>query len=219
MLIERGLSVGLDHVRLAEVAEAAGRTTGAAYHIWGSSEGQAYGGGQARFHLELARRAVETIGVDHRTALAVVEQNPGASLHELIRQGARQVLDRFTDPQVGWDVVLGLVAAVRSTPELLDAHRKAFAELTDSYCALFGPVLERLGRRVRPPFTLEQLTVSVIALADGFGIRVLVDPDAVPTDIALPTGPDGADEPWHLFACAVEAMFEHFTEEIDAADV
>lgn len=220
MLIERGVTVGLDQVRLAEVADAAGRTTGAAYHIWGSRDDEPYGGGQARFHLELARKAVETIGVDHSAALAVVAEHPDTPLHELVRLGAARVLDTFTDPDVGWDVVLGLLAAVRSTPELAEPHRSAFGELTASYNTLFETAFESLGVRVRPPFTVEHLSVSLIALADGFGIRVMVDPDAVPTDIERPTGRGGKPQPWHLFACAAAGLFDYFTERVpdDGAD-
>ena len=80
-----------------------------------------------------------------------------------------------------------------------------------SYAAIYAAVAERYDLEFVPPFDATILATSIGALAEGFAIRDHVTPELVPDDMPRPTGPDGAVEPWHLFACGVEALVRAFT--------
>ncbi len=67
-----------------------------------------------------------------------------------------------------------------------------------------------LGMRVRLPLTLRQLSVAVGALAEGCSLRQHVDPDL--GVILRPTGPNGEDHEWTLFAIGLEALLMQFLE-------
>ena len=67
-----------------------------------------------------------------------------------------------------------------------------------------------LGMRVREPLTFRQLSVAAGALAEGCSLRQHVDPDL--GVILQPTGPNGEDEEWTLFAIGLEALLMQFLE-------
>ncbi len=67
-----------------------------------------------------------------------------------------------------------------------------------------------LGMRVRAPLSLRQLSVAVGALAEGCSLRQRVDPDL--GVILRPTGPNGEDQEWTLFAIGLEALLMQFLE-------
>jgi AcrR family transcriptional regulator len=60
MMLERGLDVGWG-IRVADVTERVGLTTGAAYQIWSGSRTRDGRGGQDKFHRDLALHAIERL--------------------------------------------------------------------------------------------------------------------------------------------------------------
>jgi hypothetical protein len=78
-------------------------------------------------------------------------------------------------------------------------------------------VFDVLGLRVRAGLELRSLSIGIVALAEGCNIWGRMD--AVHTrDIPRPTGVDGTDQPWSLFAIAVEALLWQFLEWVDDVD-
>ena len=67
-----------------------------------------------------------------------------------------------------------------------------------------------MGMRVQAPLTLRQLSVAVGALAEGCSLRQHVDPHL--GMILRPTGPNGEDQEWTLFAIGLEGLLMHFLE-------
>jgi hypothetical protein len=76
----------------------------------------------------------------------------------------------------------------------------------DAYRALAA----YLGMRIRQPLTFRQLSVAVGALAEGCSLRQRVDEQM--EGILRPTGPQGEDEEWTLFAIGLEALLQTFLE-------
>jgi|SRR5271166_5617746 len=72
------------------------------------------------------------------------------------------------------------------------------------YAALAGLV----GMRVKAPLTLRQLSVAVGALAEGCSLRQHVDPHL--GMILRPTGPNGENQEWTLFAIGLEGLLNAF---------
>jgi hypothetical protein len=67
-----------------------------------------------------------------------------------------------------------------------------------------------VGMRVREPLSMRQLTVAIGALAEGCALRQRVDPHL--EGILRPTGPNGEDQEWTLFAIGLEALLLQFLE-------
>jgi len=76
----------------------------------------------------------------------------------------------------------------------------------DAYAALAAT----LGMRPRSPLTVRQFTVAVGALAEGCSLRQRLDPNM--DGIRRPTGPDGEDQEWSVFAIGLEALQRLFFE-------
>jgi hypothetical protein len=89
---------------------------------------------------------------------------------------------------------------------LLDGYEGFTSLWEGAYAGLAALV----GMRVRPPLTLRQLSVAVGALAEGCSLRQHVDPNL--GVILRPTGRDGEDQEWTLFAIGLEALLVQFLE-------
>jgi len=74
----------------------------------------------------------------------------------------------------------------------------------------FLGLTQLLGYRTRPPWTLEQLTMSVTAFSEGCSIKQRIS-DHIEV-MTRPTGPDGEDQEWTLFAVGLEALVNEFLE-------
>lgn len=202
-LYDKGLFVAVTHIRLADVAQEAGLTTGAAYRIWANQED---------YHLDLAIAAVRhrdiasiqaTFGRIHE---AIEAQAP---LGEVLRLGALAGLhsEGPTDPFL---ITLALRAASGAVPELAEASRARHRESMAAFEQLYAALLQRYGRRMRPPFGIEALSHALAALSEGFAMQTM-------SGVPHPTygldgfGPDVGRE-WTLLGVAVEAIVERLTE-------
>jgi hypothetical protein len=67
-----------------------------------------------------------------------------------------------------------------------------------------------LGLEMRPPFTIDDVAVAFTALAEGFALRIEMDPGRVPLALGRPDVPE-APGGWSLFACSIEALTASFT--------
>jgi AcrR family transcriptional regulator len=205
-LYERGVTVGVTHVKLNDVASAAGLTTGAAYRCWESQEA---------FHHDLAVAAMRWR--DRHSIAATVDGirdlvDRRAPWREIVRAGAAANLESFrNDPSFVTSIALRVCAPFdealeRAGKERLDGALHSFADL-------YGGLLKLYRRRMKAPFTLEHFTTMVAALSEGFVLQVLSGMEH-PRVEREPEEPD-VGSTWTLMAVAVEALVTTFTEPDD----
>jgi hypothetical protein len=143
------------------------------------------------------------------------------SLREVCRVGgAANILARLESPDWWlWISVWALAMAdtladndqrashqQRIRAALLDGY-ESFTQLwEDAYAGLAA----LMGMRPRSPLTVRQFTVAIGALAEGCSLRQRLDPGMV--GIRRPTGPDGEDQEWTVFAIGLEALQYEFFE-------
>ena len=206
MLYERGVDIGVAHVKLADVVAEAGLTTGAAYRCWDNQEA---------FHQDLAVAAVlwrdgPPNGVTAAHIAGLIDEQ--APLPELLRTATEPNL--FSYPEnVTFLTTIGLRACGPTDEALADAGRRRFEEAIDSYTELYDALARLYGRRLRPPFTMTQVALVLASLSEGFALQAMTGmphPHVERTDV-----PDGVGSEWSLLACAVEAIVERFTEPCD----
>jgi AcrR family transcriptional regulator len=202
---ERGASepgLALAHVKLSDVAELAGVTKGALYHLWPSQEA---------YWADLLQHLIDShqlFGVD--------------VLHEL---GTRLLAELGGAEHDGGTAMRAhadtLFAVLREDP-MFFARVSLFSYLDDSSvrasldeqfrdaAAAALPALElairRAGRRVRDRDSLWDLAVSVAALLDGLCLQHRISRDRTP-DVVLPDG-----QRCSLFAIGAEALLVAHTE-------
>ena len=78
---------------------------------------------------------------------------------------------------------------------------------------LYTAVLDYLGFRLKAPLTMAQGAAAIQALAEGSGLREMVDGQARQT-IMLPTGRDGRSEEWTVFGMGLHTLVRGFIEPI-----
>ncbi len=226
LLLERGLRGGCDHVGMAEVlaevqSSTGQRVTNASVYgrIWAT---------QYEFHRDLLLAAAGFFpsGEERATQAAADQILATSDLHSA--QGRRTALSLFC--RVGgaahlntmassraWQTWLAIWAITVSTPTLDDdiergpaiAKRHELAVL--EFSRVLAALLPRVGCRMRPPFTLEQLSMAIYALSEGLVLHHRFAPQTV-VSVELPTGAGEAPETWTLFSVALQALLDGFTE-------
>jgi len=211
LLHDRGVQVGVHHVRLSEVVSAAGLTTGAAYRRWET---------QDDYHRDLALAAIawRSAGSVANTLAAIRPlAEAGAPAHELLRVGSVANIHKMPD-DTGFLASLALRFAAPADPALAAASRARQAEAVAEYARLYAVMLATYRRRMRPPLTVAHLAEALGALSEGFASRAMYEPDhprfqrAVSRDIAFDAGDDEEPREWTLLGAAVLAIVEGFTE-------
>ena len=211
MLLERGATAGVQHIRLQEVLRSVGLTTGAAYRIWGD---------QDEFHRDLA---VAMVGLRFAPPVTSASQAigpvlaSGQSLDEVARVAALDFvtyaskfhLEPESRDSHAFITALALRTAAGAWPELrvasAERHRESIAAFAEFYAAL----LQRYGRRMREPLTIVDFTEAMAALGEGFAVRAAEGLGHPTYDI-----PAGAEVPagaWTLFGIGIRALVEGFT--------
>lgn len=193
--------LALAHVKLADVADRAGVTKGALYHIWPSQE--------VYWHdlLEHLMRTQQLVGVDR---LAAVGEELAAAIGTTptLRDYGNALFDSFsTDPAFFARMSLFSYLADETVRSELD---RSFRASVDSALPMLGAALTSMGRRPAPGVTLRDFAVATVALLDGLCLQYRISPDRTP-DVPL-----GGDERWTLFAAAGEALLMGFTEPDEA---
>lgn len=207
MLHERGPAAGVSHVKLTDVLERAGLTTGAAYRLWDD---------QRVFHDELAIYAVRWRDRQstEKTADRVVPIiNSGGPWQEVLRVGAEANLQSFPE-DIALLTTMALRASAYGHPALLAASRERHAEAMSAYGELYQTVLLAYRRRLKPPFTLDHLCALLAALSEGFTLQAAT---GEPHPVVTIEGDDPRlGEQWTLLAVAAVALVEHMTEDVPA---
>jgi AcrR family transcriptional regulator len=209
LLYERGIHLGVTHIRLSDVVAAAGLTTGAAYRCWEN---------QDAFYRDLAAAAIlhrEKDPVDDTIDRIAPLLAEGAPLAEVVRTGAEANLHRYPE-DTAYLTKVALRVCGPTDGSMTEATQRRFKTSLDSYSGMYAELLAVFGRRMRTPYTLRDLALSLMALSEGFTIQAMggaEHPHVERTDLDPRVGTD-----WTLFACAVEGVIEHFTERDPDAD-
>lgn len=205
-LHERGVHVAVTHVRLADVAGAAGLTTGAAYRCWPNQEA---------FHRDLAIAAVEwrdeaTIARTLANIATLVDAD--APLAEVLRVGAMANVHAYPRDEPFF-IAIVLRSCASSDGRLAEAARDRLDTAAASFTSLYEVLLGHYRRRMRPPLTVHHLTVALAALSEGFALQTMAGAShpSVQRDDTEP----GVGADWTLMGCAVESIVDRFTEPLD----
>ncbi len=216
MLLERGATAGVQHIRLQEVLRSVGLTTGAAYRIWGD---------QDEFHRDLA---VEMVGLRFAppvtSAAQAIEEvlSSGESLDEVARVAALDFvtysskfhLEPESRDSHAFITALALRTAAGAWPELRVASAARHRESIDAFATFYAALLDRYGRRMRQPLTIIDFTEAMAALGEGFAVRAAEGLDHPTYDI-----PEGTELPsgqWTLFGLGIRGLVSAFTIPVSA---
>lgn len=211
LLLDRGASAGVQHIRLQEVLRAVGLTTGAAYRIWSD---------QDEFHRDLAvemmalRFSAPTASATAAIA-GVVEH--GGTIDDIVRAAARdhvEYTEQFhrlpesRDAHV-FTTALALRTAAGTWPELRSAAAARHEESIDAFCRFYSELMTRFGRRMREPFTVRDLAEAMAALGEGFAVRAAEGLEHPVFDIADDDESHAGE--WTLFGIAARGLVDVFT--------
>jgi AcrR family transcriptional regulator len=205
LLHERGVHVAVTHVRLSDVATEAGLTTGAAYRCWPN---------QDTFHRDLAVAAVQWR--DHASIATTVERirelvDERAPLAEVLRVGAAANIYRYPE-DAPFLISVALRTCAPADSELAVAARERLDSSIENFSSLYDALLHWYGRRMRAPFTIDDLALTLAALSEGFTIQSMAGtPHA---SIERDDVDAGIGSDWTLLGCAVESIVDRFTESI-----
>ena len=196
MYLEREITHGDE--RLSVVLDDLGYTTGAGYQMWPN---------QGAFRLELQVYIAENI--EYADPAHVDSQIADLSCQELsFRQYTLAVGDLYADYFLGREdfyLTLRFLAMGEDRPhEVTTAMRDAYVRLGWGITERFTRALDVHGRRMRDPFTVEQLATATTALVEGFALQHRIGL------AAEPVAAEGADH--HQFSVAFLGLVEFYTE-------
>ncbi|MEQ6897824.1 hypothetical protein [Microbacterium sp. KR10-403] len=216
LLLERGASAGVLHVRLQEVLRTVGLTSGAAYRIWSD---------QDEFHRDLA---VEMMGLRvsaptaSATAAIADSVEHGGTVDDVIRAATRDHVEyaaqfhrspESPDSHV-FITALALRTAAGSWPELRAAAAARHEESIAAFSRFYSELMLRFGYRMREPFTVRDLAEAMAALGEGFAVRAAEGLEHPVIEVADGEGP----VEWTLFGVAARGLVDAFTERVDVTD-
>ncbi|MGV9193794.1 hypothetical protein ACQ143_05580 [Microbacterium sp. MC2] len=211
MLLERGVSAGVQHIRLQDVLRRAGLTTGAAYRLWADQTDY-----QRDLAVTMVRLRLSGPADYARDAVRELIES-GAPGDDVIRAAAlahvrTAALDQ-EDPDDARDAQQFLVSlALRTTadtwPELREASRERHRESIDAFAEFYGSLMEAYGMRMKSGLTILDFTEAMAAMGEGFAVRAVEGIDhPTYTFSAEDEAPTGE---WTLFALGVRALVNEF---------
>lgn len=209
LLLERGASAGVQHIRLQEVLNDVGLTSGAAYRIWSD---------QDEFHRELAVEMVRLrLAPPVASAEAAIQDALATgSMDDVIRAAAldhvayasRFHLEPSSRISHAFITALSLRTAAGAWPELRAASAERHEESIAAFSAFYAEQIARFGYRMRSPFTLRDFAEAMAALGEGFAVRAAEGLDH-PT-MVIPEGTEAPAGEWTLLGLSVRALIEAF---------
>ena len=211
MLLDRGVSAGVQHIRLQDVLRHAGLTTGAAYRLWADQSDYQRDLAVAMVRLRLSRPT------DYARAAVEDLVAAGASGDDVIRAAAdahlRSAMIDTDHPADAVDAQQFLIAlALRTTaqtwPELTQASRERHRESIAAFAEFYAFLMQAYGMRMKSPLRLEDFTEAVAAMGEGFAVRAMEGIEHPRYDVDL-----GAEFPpgnWTLFALGIRALVTEF---------
>ncbi len=225
VLLEEGLTLGVERVTFKRVFDEVERTTGARVtnaavidRIWRNQE---------EFQVDVLLAVLAEEGTDEfeiteeafTAALALADfstpDSRRASLAELIRISTAAFVEAAEGSAVSIQFALGtyLAAGRAAVPDqrLIDAFRRTNDELTERYAEIYQAGLDLVGWRVKPGLSMRDAATAFSAYAEGIVMRQLVDRDHfAPIKVIRPA--DGALVDWTLLGIGINSMVEFFAE-------
>ncbi|SBS72365.1 hypothetical protein [uncultured Microbacterium sp.] len=218
MLLERGVSAGVQHIRLQDVLRRAGLTTGAAYRLWGD---------QTDYQRDLAVAMVRmrVAGPTDFVRAAVADLvRAGAPGDDIIRAAALSHVrstTRDTDDEAealeaqGFLIALALRTTADTWPELKEAGRERHRESMAAFADLLGSLMESYGMRMKTGLSVLDFAEAMAAMGEGFAVRAIEGIDHPTFDFtAEHEAPTGR---WTLFALGVRALVNEFMVPVETA--
>jgi hypothetical protein len=226
LLVEEGLGIAAGGVTFKRALDRVEATTG--IRLTNASVIRRVWENQAEFQADVLA-AVVAAGDSTGELLATAEavgplfelldrSDPEArlrSLSEVCRVAGQASLDVLVGSSA-WALWVGIwVLGATSAPSPAnDKVRRALFDGyqldTEQWGQLHGALAAHVGFRVRAPFTLRQFTVTVGALVEGCALRQVGAEDLAV--VLRPTGPDGEQQEWTLFAIGLEALVLQYFE-------
>ncbi len=211
MVLERGVSAGIQHIRLQDVLRRAELTTGAAYRLWADQTDYQRDLAVAMVRLRLSSPA------DYVRDAVTGLIEAGAPGDDIIRAAAnahvRAATSDVDDPDEARDaqsflIALALRTAADTWPELKAASRKRHDESIAAFDEFYGFLMSSYGLRMKSPLTITDFSEAMAALGEGFAVRAL---EGIPHP-RIEAGPDDdvPAGPWTLFALGVRALVNEF---------
>jgi hypothetical protein len=115
-----------------------------------------------------------------------------------------------------WPLWISVVAMATATAPQ-EQQERIKAALADGYLSVskfwsesFSVLMDVLGVRLRRPWTMDQFAMAVISLSEGCSLRERTSGHV--QTMSRPTGPNGEDQEWSLFAVGLEALVHQFLE-------
>jgi hypothetical protein len=137
------------------------------------------------------------------------------TLAEMCRLGGEASSEAIASSS-NWSLWISVVA-MATTATRPDQRRRVQSALLDGYESVtkyweetYAGLMGVLGVRIRPPWTMRQFTMAVTAYSEGCSLRQRID--GYSERIVRPTGPNGEDQEWTLFAVGLEALVHQFFE-------
>ncbi len=211
MLLARGVSAGVGHIRLQEVVQRAQLTTGAAYRLWAD---------QDHFHRDLAIEVTRYRDVGSVELFRAVADDPrarGGGLDRVIRLAAAAHVqslagDRSRSSRV-FLVALALRASSRCSDGLNAASAERHLDSVGEFAEVYGSLMRAHGYRMRAPLTVLDFAEAVAAMGEGFALQEI---QGIPHPVFGPST-DGADVdldlsdgPWTLLGLTIRALVASF---------
>ena len=226
MLKEEGLSSGAEALTFKRVFDRIEQDTGTRLtnasvirRVWDSqSDFQtevlvAVAKGQSGAEIDIAEAALAPIVASIRlTTLESREQ----ALRDLCRLGGALNAQAVRESK-NWPLLIG-VWALAATGESTESRKEIESALISGFDgfsarieAIYGAMVAFLGLRLREQFTLRDFVIAEDSLSQGYGLRDRLD-DKVRKIIVRPTGPNGEEQEWTIFAVALEGLIRQFFE-------
>lgn len=208
LLLERGATAGVQHIRLQEVLRSVGLTTGAAYRIWAD---------QTDFHrdlaIEMVRLRITSPTASAETAIAVEgDGEMDDMIRALTADHVRYASQFHTDPDSrashAFITALSLRTAAGAWPELREAGAERHEESIQAFTDLYAAVMVRYGYRMRSPYTVRDFAEAMAALGEGFAVRAAEGLDHPMFEIG--EDDDGPTGNWTLFGISARGLVEVF---------
>ena len=189
LIVDRGLRDTID-LKLTEVLEQAGMTTGAAYNIWPN---------QDAYRRSLALYVAETMEwADERLLGAAIDSlHPDVPLDEWVPLACEFYFSAFVSR---WDyyILLQFWGIKEPGADLVAAINRGYDIVHDSLRALFGRALEVHDLEMVDPFTLDDLCVMATANCEGLALRHRFQPERLESEAG------------HLFGVMANQQVAHF---------
>lgn len=205
LLAERGPVVGVTHIKLSDVVEAAGYSATAGYRYWTS---------QKAFHDDLVRALIA--GRESPLAATVAALRPVVEARlpwqEAVRVAAVASIRAYLDDGL-FQVWFAVRTSAFRNPALHEVAQARIDHSTEQYHGILRTLMSFYGRRVKPPMMFEHLVAVWSALFQGVLTRALIGADDPVVD-REPLAP-GVGREWTAYSAALETLLEVWTEPDD----